>query len=351
MKKIFSLVLAIAMLLSLSACGNSSQPSADSNNPSATSGDAASSVSGDIGEHHWVVGIAGPRDATAYYFMEKMAQELDSRTGGKITVDIYPDSTLGDDVSLLESLASKNVAFVVQNTAPEVNLMPRLACFDLPFAYQNIEQFREAVDDERLLSMLQDIYAEGGYKLLGFADETFRVMSSNVKVEKIGDFAGIKIRTMENANHMAIWEALGASPTPMAISEVYTCLQQGVISAQENPYATAASYRFQEVQDYMIQTNHLVHPIAMIMNLEEYNSLNDAEKTVIDEAFKVAQEYARGVADESVSAKMEEIEAAGCKILPMSDELYADCVERVQPIYDSIAAQVGQELVDAFLGK
>ncbi|WP_434311373.1 TRAP transporter substrate-binding protein [Hominifimenecus sp. rT4P-3] len=366
MKKVWSVVLAAAMIVSLSACGSGEKDTTaaetpkqteaatqaeETKAPAADTTAAGAEVSGEIGEHHWVCGVASPKDAVAFYYIDKMAQELDARTGGKITIDVYPDSTLGDDVALLESLGTRNVNFVVQNPAPEVNLMPKLAVFDLPFAFQNIQDFRTAIDSEALMSQLRPIYEEGGYQLLGFADQTFRVMSSNKKVEKIEDFAGIKIRTMENKNHMALWEALGASPTPMAFSEVYTCLQQKVIDAQENPYATIASSKIQEVQDYIIQTNHLAHPIVMIMNLEEYNELNDAEKQVIAEAFEVAKAYGREMADKQEGEKLEEIKASGTEIVPVSDELYKACVEKVQPVYDQVAEQVGEELVNAFLGR
>lgn len=364
MKKSWSFILAAAMVLSLAACGGEAKDTTaapttkaventNAEDPAKTDGTEApvADVSGEVGEHHWVSGVASPKDAVAFYFIDKMASELDARTGGKMTIDVYPDSTLGDDVALLESLGTRNVNFVVQNPAPEVNLMPKLAVFDLPFAFKDIQAFRAAIDSEELMSLLRPIYEEGGYKLLGFADQTFRVMSSNKKIEKIEDFQGIKIRTMENKNHMALWEALGAAPTPMAFSEVYTCLQQKVIDAQENPYATIASSRIQEVQDYIIQTNHLAHPIVMIMNLEEYNELNEAEKQVIAEAFEVAKAYGREMADKQESEKLEEIKASGTEIIPVSDELYAACVEKVQPVYDMVAEQVGDELVNAFLGK
>jgi len=350
MKKVWSFGLVVVLVFSLAACSSGAKETTVADNTKAEDSTTAE-VNGEIREHHWISGVASPKDAVAFYFIDKMASELDARTGGKMTIDVYPDSTLGDDVALLESLGTRNVNFVVQNPAPEVNLMPKLAIFDLPFAFQDIESFRAAIDSEELMSLLRPIYEEGGYKLLGFADQTFRVMSSNKKVEKIEDFQGIKIRTMENKNHMALWEALGASPTPMAFSEVYTCLQQKVIDAQENPYATIASSRIQEVQDYIIQTNHLVHPIVMIMNLEEYNELNDAEKQVIAEAFEAAKAYGREMADKQEGEKLKEINASGTEIVPVSDELYAACVEKVQPIYDMVAGQVGEELVNAFLRK
>lgn len=358
MKKLVSLALVAVMVLSMTACG-SKEAETTAAPETTTAAEAETTVAaeppaeagGEINEHHWVMGIDSPKDAVAYYYIEKMAEELDARTGGKMTIDIYTDGTLGGDVALLESLASGNVNFVVQNPAPEVNIMPKLAVFDLPCAFQTIEDFRTAIDSPELLEQLYPIYEEAGYKLLGFADQTFRVMTSNVKVEKMEDLKGVKIRTMENANHMAFWEAWGASPTPMAFSEVYTGLQQGTIDAQENPYATVVGAKIEEVQDYVIQTNHLPHPIVMIMNLKEYNGLTDDEKQVIAEAFEVAKAYGREMADKQEGEKLEVMKAAGTEVVPVSDEFYAELQAAAQPVYDMVAEKIGEDLVNAYLGR
>ena len=237
MKKVLNLILTTAMTLSLAACSGNTPSGSDPTPPSGpSSGNGSTSnvpVSDDVGEHRWICGIDSPKDAVAFYYIEKMSQELDRLSNGNMTIEIYTDGTLGGDVALLESLASGNVNFVVQNPAPEVNIMPKLAVFDLPCAFSNIEEFRTAIDSPKLLEQLYPIYEQAGYKLLGFADQTFRVMTSNKKVEKIEDFQGIKIRTMENPNHMAFWTAWGASPTPMAFSEVYTGLQQGTVLVKD----------------------------------------------------------------------------------------------------------------------
>ena len=355
MKKVLNLILTTAMTLSLAACSGNTPSGSDPTPPSGpSSGNGSTSnvpVSDDVGEHRWICGIDSPKDAVAFYYIEKMSQELDRLSNGNMTIEIYTDGTLGGDVALLESLASGNVNFVVQNPAPEVNIMPKLAVFDLPCAFSNIEEFRTAIDSPKLLEQLYPIYEQAGYKLLGFADQTDYVMTSNKKVEKIEDFQGIKIRTMENPNHMAFWTAWGASPTPMAFSEVYTGLQQGTITAQENPYATLAGAKIQEVQDYCIQTNHLPHPIVMIMNLEEYNSLTDGEKAIIAEAFAAAQAYGREMADKQEKEKLELIKEAGTEIVPISEALYDQMVKQAQPVYDSIAEKIGEELVNAYLGR
>ncbi|HWP51567.1 MAG TPA: TRAP transporter substrate-binding protein [Clostridia bacterium] len=347
--KLVALALSIATAFSLTACG--SKPASSSAAPSSSAPAASSAAGGNIGEHAWTLGMDSPKDTVTYFYGQKLSEELAALSGGKMTVDVYTDGTLGGDVALLESCKDGNVTFVVQTTAPEVNFIPELAVFDMPVVYPTIKEFREVFDNADFMGKIAGFYDKAGYKLLGYADQTFRVMSSNKKIEKFADFSGVKIRTMENANHMAFWKAIGASPTPMAFGELYTGLQQGTVTAQENPYAVIAANKLYEVQDYIIQTNHLPHILAMIMNPSEYNALNDEEKAVLEEAVASATVYAREQADVLEAEKTKVIEDSGTEIIPVSAELYAEIKAAAQPVYDTIAQKVGQDLVDAYLGK
>lgn len=352
--KLLALALSIATAFSLTACG--SKPAASSAAP-ASSADPAASAStpaqagGNIGEHSWTLGMDSPKDTVTYFYGEKLSEEIAALSGGKMVIDVYTDGTLGGDVALLESCKDGSVTFVVQTTAPQVNFIPELAVFDMPAVYPTIQEFRAIFDNADFMGKVAGFYDAAGYKLLGYADQTFRVMSSNKKIEKFDDFSGVKIRTMENANHMAFWKALGAAPTPMAFGELYTGLQQGTVVAQENPYAVIAANKLYEVQDYIIQTNHLPHILALIMNPAEYNALNDEEKALLDQAVTTATAYAREQADKLEADKTKVIAESGTEVVPVSAELYAEIKAAAQPVYDSVAEKVGQDLVDAYLGK
>lgn len=356
--KLTSLAVVLAMSMSMAACGgSSSSSSAPSATPSSTApasgGDAApaADVGGDIGEHSWTLGMDSPKDTVTYAYGQKFADEINSLSGGKMMVDIYTDGTLGGDLALLESCQGGNVTFVVQNTAPQVNFIPELAVFDLPMAYPTIGEFRQIFSNEEFMGKISGFYEAAGYKLLGYSDQTFRVMSSNKKIESMDDFKGVKIRTMENPNHMDFWKTLGAAPTPMAFGELYTGLQQGTVVAQENPYAVIVANKFYEVQDYVVQTNHLPHILSLIMDPVAYSNLNDAEKAIVDQATANAIAYANEEADAMEATKIEEIKSNGTEIIPVTPELYEAMKAAAQPVYESIAGKVGQELVDAYLGQ
>lgn len=132
--------------------------------------------------------------------------------------------------------------------------------------FDDIEELRDKVDQPEFLSRMQESYRDAGYELLGYADQGFRVMSSNKEVSSFSDFKGQKIRTMEDPYQLSFWKKLKANPTPMSFSEVYIGLQQHTIDAQENPYEVIVSNRLYEQQDYIIETNHVPHLISLIVS-------------------------------------------------------------------------------------
>ena len=184
----------------------------------------------------WPLATASPEDTVTQIYAERFAEEVKNLSDGKMLIQVYANSTLGGDRDLLETCADGDIPFVVQNTAPQVSFMPDLAVFDLPCVFDSLDDCRKKIDEPVFYSTINDIYTQGGYHLLGMADQGFRIMSSNKPVNAIEDFKGQKIRTMENSYHLTFWESLSANPTPMSFSEVYIGLQQHTIDAQENPY-------------------------------------------------------------------------------------------------------------------
>ena len=195
----------------------------------------------EVQRYAWPLATASPEDTVTQIYAEKFAEEVEELSDGKMKIQVYPNGTIGGDRELLESCKDGDIPFVIQNTAPQVTFMPDLAVFDIPCRFSTIDEVREKVDDPEFYWLLENVYENGGYKLLGYADQGFRVMSTNKKVESLADFKGQKIRTMENSYHMDFWKKLKASPTPMSFSEVYIGLQQGTIDAQENPYEVIVS--------------------------------------------------------------------------------------------------------------
>ncbi len=294
-------------------------------------------------EYAWVLATSSPEDTVTQIFAEKFAEEVNTLSGGEMKIEVYANSSLGGDTEILESVMCGDIPFVVQNTAPQVSYLPRLCLFDLPCVFDEIEELHAVLDNERFMEKINAIYAEKGINLLAMSDQNFRVMTSNVLVEDMEDFAGVKIRTMENSYHMAFWSALKASPTPMAFSEVYLGLQQHTIDAQENPYEVVVSNAFYECQDYVIQTNHLPHLLTLITGQEFLDSLTEEQQAVIQQAAAIARDYSREQAALRADDRIATCVAGGAEIIQVSDQLRQEMREASQEIYENVRQVVNDD--------
>ena len=293
---------------------------------------------------------ASPEDTVTQIYAEKFAEEVDRLSEGRIKIQVYANSTLGGDRELLESCKDGDIPFVVQNTAPQVTFMPDLAIFDVPCAFEELDECREVLDDAEFSSLISEVYKKGGYQLLGIADQGFRVMSTNKAVKSIQDFKGQKIRTMENPYHLAFWKSVGANPTPMSFAEVYIGLQQHTIDAQENPYEVIVSNRLYEQQDYVVETNHLPHLITLIMNDEFFMDMPEEDQEILREAAASATEYARQASDDRIADRVQTIEDSGTKILKIDEDTYRAIVDASMDVRASIQSKVDPKVYDTFIG-
>ena len=325
------LVLIIASSLFLTGCGNSSEEE-------------------DVQRYAWPLATASPEDTVTQIFSEKFAEEVSRLSDGKMKIQVYPNSTLGGDRDLLETCADGDIPFIVQNTAPQVTFMPDLAVFDLPCVFDSLDDCRETLDDPEFFDLISDVYTEGGYHLLGMADQGFRVMSTNTPIYEFADFKGQKIRTMENSYHLAFWKSLHANPTPMSFSEVYIGLQQHTIDAQENPYEVIVSNKLYEQQDYVVETNHLPHLISLIVNDEFFQNLTKEEQDIMTQAAETATEYARKQSDERIADRITTIEDNGTEIITLSDEVRDEIRENSQNVYEDIKANISKDIYNTYLG-
>lgn len=307
-----------------------------------------SSSSDGTQRYSWPLATASPEDTVTQIFAEKFAEEVSALSDGRMKIHVYANSTLGGDRDLLETCADGDIPFIVQNTAPQVSFMNDLAVFDLPCVFDTLEDCRATIDDPEFYRLISDVYTDGGYHLLGMADQGFRVMSTNKPVKSLADFKGQKIRTMENSYHLAFWKALGANPTPMTFSEVYIGLQQHTIDAQENPYEVIVSNRLYEQQDYIVETNHLPHLLSLIVNDSFFAGLSEKDQAILARAANTATACAREQSDERISDRIATIEASNTEILSLSEETRNEIRSAAQPVYASIQNAIDADIYASY---
>lgn len=299
----------------------------------------------------WPLATASPEDTVTQIYAEKFAEEVSRLSDGRMKIQVYANSTLGGDRELLESCKDGDIPFVVQNTAPQVTFMPDLAVFDVPCLFETLDDCRTAIDDQSFRTKIDGVYENGGYRLLGIADQGFRVMSTNKAVNNFSDFKGQKIRTMENPYHLAFWKSLGSNPTPMSFAEVYIGLQQHTIDAQENPYEVIVSNRLYEQQDYIVETNHLPHLITLIMNDEFFKDMSKEDQEILMQAAETATAYARQASDDRISDRIDTIEQSGTEILKLDEETRQSILDASASVRETIGKAVDPEIFNAYVSE
>ena len=215
-KRYLASFLSLAMALTLTACGNAgaSASSAPASNTSASSTSTSVSTSDPYANLAPVVlrgADSSGKGAAGQQLGELVATKLDMITNGKLTVEYYPN--------------------IVLQTAPTVSFVPAVAVFDLPmvFAKYDGDTIDKVLNQSEFHDAIAKQYASSGMRIMGYLQNaTYRLTTSKIKLDTLDAFKGLRIRTMENKNHMAFWTALGAAPTPLAWPEVYLSLQNGM---------------------------------------------------------------------------------------------------------------------------
>ena len=300
-------------------------------------------------DYNFAIGTNTSEESNNHELVAKFKELLEEKSDGVITATLYENGSLGGDAELTKGVIDGSIDFIIGNTATVVDWVPEAALFDMPSVFSDISVARKVLDDPELMEPLKEAYAKAGIAFFGFGDSGYRVMSSSKAVETMDDFSGIKIRVMNNQNHIQYWSELGANPTPMDFSEVYTSLEQHTLDAQENPIDLIYTAKFFECQDYVIETNHLVHLLEMIGSKKTMDSLPDDIRAIVEEAAMEANQYEREYADGKIQEEKDAITEAGTEILTPSDEMYAAMKEAAEPVYESIRGQIGDELVDIML--
>ena len=359
--------LSAAMALSLAGCGSAaSSAGTASGAASAASSDATSAVSsaaatssatssvtassGKVDTSNaeitlrlgHVVADGTPLDLGDDYFAEKVAEYSD----GRIAVEVYPDSALGDNRSMLESLQMGTIDMMSPAVAAVGGFTDSTLIFDLPYLFKNTDHAEAVLDGDIGDGVFKDL-EDSGFHGLSWFFQGWRELSCNTEVHSPDDLKGMKIRTQDNEIQIASWNNLGASAVPMAFSEVLTSLQEGVIDAEENPMSNIYLSGFYEAQKYIIMTNHIYDPCPLLISSKVWDTLSDEDKDILQKAADEATDYQRDITEQMDADFAKKIEDSGkCTVVELTDEERQAFREASQPIYDQYADRIGQDRID-----
>lgn len=279
--------------------------------------------------------------------MEKFAELVKDKSGGKIEVKLFPGGTLGGDVQTVSALQGGVIEMTVLNAGILANNVKPFGAVDLPFLFDSGAEADKVMDGafgDSLIKLLPDTGLIGlGYWELGFRNLT----NNRHPVTKLEDIKGLKIRTIQSPIPIELFNTLGANAVPLPYTELYTALETGTVDGQENPAANILNAKFYEVQKYMTLTRHQYNPQIVLVSKKFWDGLNDEEKAVLEAAATEARDYQRKVSREADAAALEEIRKTGMEVSEFSPEETQKLRDAVKPVIEKFSAEIGAETVQA----
>jgi len=222
----------------------------------------------------------------------KFKELIEQRSNGAFKVTVYHSKSIGNETEILQQIQMNTVQMGVITAGPFDTFDPIVRVVNYPFLFRDAAQADMVLDGPLGKEILNDL-ERVGFKGLCFSENGFRNLTNNRhSVKTAADIEGLKIRVMASALHKAIWQALGANPTPMPWP-IYTELEQGVIDGQENPLWVMDVYKFYEIQKYMTLTRHVYSPHIDVASLIWWKSLKTSDREMITEAMREAARFQR----------------------------------------------------------
>jgi tripartite ATP-independent transporter DctP family solute receptor len=288
---------------------------------------------------------SAPDNAPIPIALQKMSALLEQKSGGTMKMENFSNSQLGTARECLESVQSGVIDITSQTLAAMGGFTDAGLIFDLPYLFKT-EASAEKILDGPIGQAIFKKMEDAGFIGLAWLSQGWRhLTTSKTEVHRPADMAKLKIRVMENPLHIAHFQALGASPTPMAYSEVLTSLQQGVIDGQENPYVNIKLSGIYEVQKYIIETGHIYDPNPLVMSKVVWDGLSADEQKWIMEAATEAKIYERELTREMDGEIKEEFKKGNRNVvIELTPDERAAFRAAVEPVYKEWGPRFGDIL-------
>lgn len=330
-----------AVALLLAACGGAR------GGGSAGSGDSGKPI---VLKFSHVTATSTPKGQAAAKFEEL----LEEKSGGRIDVQVFPNSELYGDKDEFQALQSNSVQMLAPASSKFTTVAPKLQVLDLPFLFDTAEDIPKVVAADTAVGkaiFTNPKLAAKNIKVLGLWDNGFKQLSSNTPMRTPADLRGLRFRIQPSDVLRSQFEAWGAQPTPMAFAEVYNAMQQGVIDGGENTYSNIESQKMHTVQKHITELSHGYLGYILVVNPEFYDSLPSDLQKAVDEAAAEASAFNRQVAGEVNQASKKKIEAAGTTtiLVPSAEQRAAFKASVVPSVWDQYRNLIGSDLIDELL--
>ncbi|MEY3909096.1 MAG: hypothetical protein RLZZ90_1003 [Actinomycetota bacterium] len=280
--------------------------------------------------------------------VKKFAELVAIKSGGKIKVNEFASSQLGNELQQQSALMGGVQEMLVASTTSLTGIVKEYGLLDFPFLFSNARQ-ADAMVDGPLGKMLNTRLNDKGIVVLGFFDLGFRnVTNSKRPITKGEDLEGLKLRVIPNPVFIETFKTFKANPLPMPFAELYGALENKAVDGQENPYAVILSSKFFEVNKYVSETNHVYATNPIQISKRFWDKLTATEQKLLQDAATEAQNYQRVVSREVSSKAVTELKAKGMIFNEIAASEQARMRSAVKPVQEKFAASYDPTVVKLF---
>ncbi len=273
---------------------------------------------------------------------EEFARLVKERSNGRIIIEVYPGSQLGEEKAVIEQVQFGAIDITRVSISPVSAFVPKLDAFQMPYLYRDSDHMWKVLKGDIGMELLASLEPFGFIGLGWFEAGARSFYNSKKPVYTPADLKGMKIRVQESELMLGLVRSFGAIPTPMPYGEVYSGLQTGVVDGAENNPPSYYSASHYEVAKYYTLDEHTMVPEIIIGSKISLGRLSKADQDLIKKAAMDAIDYQRAEWDAYVKVSMDKVKAAGCTIIPIPDK--TEWMKAVEPMYKQQTKEI-QDLV------
>lgn len=276
MNKLSKTVLCVVLALALTGCGGGGAKKPEAAKPAET----------------YTIKVTNfyAADHPINQSVKRFQQTVESKTGGKVKVQNFPNSALGSEEVFIDSVKKGTVQMGIPGTMLSRDV-PAYSIVEMPFLFVGWEHARKVLTGPIAEEMNKPLIEKTGMRLLGVAVNGMRVISSGKAVNNYDDLKGLRLRVPNVPYYVEMVKAFGGVPTTLPLSEVFNALEQKVVDGQDNPYPTVRASKFYEVQKYMLESNHMFSPANWVINEKFFQSLPKEYQAIVVDAAKDAIQH------------------------------------------------------------
>ena len=281
----------------------------------------------------------------------RFAELVDAKSQGRIKIKPYFNGSLGNDVQVTSSLQGGTIEFVVPQTSTLTGMIKEFEILDFPFLFNSEKDAERILDGALGKKLLDKLPAKGLVGLAYWENGFFNATNSKRPINRVEDFEGLKFRAVQAKISQDTVKALGANPVPLAVPELYTALETRTVDGQGTPTAVIAALKLNEVQKYLSLTQHSYGAFIPLVSRKFWDTLSEADHKILVDAAVETRAYQRGIAREQAKSAQTSMAAKGLIVNEISSVERNRMRERMKPVWDTYAKEVGDEIYKDVMGQ